>query len=95
MPAPDPATPATEPAAPTEPVTGVHRLPLAARPICGHGTRVYARGLCRSCHRKLSEHGLPLPPCRSRWDGYDGLAAWVRSLPDDVRRRLSAALMEV
>lgn len=93
-----------------EPATGIHRRPSAedlaalAQPLkqplvqpltlCGHGTRVYARGLCRSCHRKLHGEGLPLPPRRSRWDNYDALTAWIRTLPDDVRARMLVALQE-
>lgn len=64
---------------------------------CGHtvaptDTR---RGLCRTCYRKLSGEGLPLPPTRSRWDDHDGLAAWARALPERTRAQLLAALMEV
>lgn len=63
--------------------------------LCGHSPGASPRrGLCDACYRKLSAEGLPLPPRRSRWDDHDGLAAWARGLPDDVRRRLLAALME-
>jgi hypothetical protein len=63
---------------------------------CGHlaPSGSLRRGLCDACYRKLRAEGCPLPPKGSRWDDYDGLAAWARALPDDVRRRLLAALME-
>ena len=31
---------------------------------CGRSAKWLRRGLCRSCHRKLSENGNPLPPDR-------------------------------
>lgn len=72
---------------------------LGARVLatCGHTVLVgeTRRGLCRTCYRKLAGEGLPLPPRGSRWDDHDALAAWARALPDDARRRLLAALMEV
>ena len=57
--------------------------------------RIYRRGLCRSCHRKLADHGLPLPPDRrsapplatGAW-----LIGWLLALPEPLRVALAAAL---
>lgn len=64
---------------------------------CGHTVppSETRRGLCRTCYRKLSSEGLPLPPTRSRWDDHDALAVWARALPEATRAQLLAALMEV
>lgn len=65
--------------------------------LCGHAPGTSPRrGLCQRCYRKLLEAGLPLPPRLAPGPApLDGLASWARSLPDDVRRRMLAALMEV
>lgn len=64
--------------------------------ICGHTARraELRRDLCDACYRKLSAAGCPLPPRGSRWDGYDRLAAWARSLPAETRARILTALAE-
>ena len=57
--------------------------------------RPHRRGLCRSCHRKLSDCGLALPPDRRSvpplppevW-----LVTWVLALPEPLRVALAAAL---
>lgn len=72
--------------------------PTTAPTLCGHTPGASPRrGLCQRCYRKLLEAGLPMPP-RLRPgpdpDRVDVVAAWVRTLSEDVRRRLSAALME-
>lgn len=75
-----------------EPVTGVHRR-LA---LCGHdlGTSP-RRGLCQRCYRKLVEAGCTLPPAgKPGPEATPALERWVRSLPDDTRRRIAALLME-
>lgn len=86
---------------PSELAALVQPRPLA---LCGHceATRAFARGLCRSCYRKFKDAGLPLPPRRNRWQGsrapravdFDGLVAWIRALPGDVRAQMLLALRE-
>lgn len=76
---------------------------------CGHG-RVYARGVCRTCHRKLGSVGLPIGPdgrqpanvakaLRQRAERLSGapqghLDAIVAGMPADARERLEAALQK-
>lgn len=76
--------------------TEVAAGPTTAPTLCGHTPGASPRrGLCQRCYRKLLEAGLPMPPrLRSGPDPADVIAAWVSTLSDDVRRRLSAALME-
>jgi len=51
-------------------------------------TRAFRRGLCRSCHRKLSACGVPLPVHRG---GPWTLARWVRRWPAETRAAFLAA----
>ncbi len=78
-------------------MTETTKAPELVLATCGHmvAPTETRRGLCRTCYRKLSGEGLPLPPTRSRWDDHDALAAWARALPERTRTQLLAALMEV
>lgn len=80
-----------------EPATGVHEKPARVRGICGHCDLAprFRRGLCRSCYRKLSEAGCPLPPARPTRvpDPTPALERWVRTLSDETRRQIAALLM--
>ena len=80
------------------PATGVHRKvdPAEVLALCGHPVGATPRrGLCHRCYRKLSEAGCPLPPKLAPGPtSLDPLVSWIRSLPDDVRRRIAAPLME-
>lgn len=59
-------------------------------------SRRFRRDLCRSCYRKLSGEGLPLPIDRRTLRPRVPLAAWlvafVHALPPDARTALDAAL---
>lgn len=63
---------------------------------CGHreSRGEIRRTLCNGCYRKLRAAGCDLPPRSTRWDDHDALSAWARTLPDDTRRRLLAALLD-
>lgn len=71
-----------------------HTDTLEVLAICGHKTRPaeLRRGLCDSCYRKLLAAGCPLPPKSRRWDNYDRLAEWARTLPGEVRAHLLRVL---
>lgn len=72
---------------------------------CAHCHRpevpVFRRGVCRSCHRRLSTAGLPLPakgrggrrpaPESTRRGAVD-LVAWARTLDPATRDEIRAAL---
>lgn len=74
---------------------------------CGHG-RAYARGVCRTCHRKLGESGHPIGPdgrgpanaimglrqaaARLSWAPQERLDALAARLPEDARERLLRAI---
>jgi hypothetical protein len=64
--------------------------------MCCNPLRIYARGLCRSCHRKLSDCGVPLPPPRASGrrcePATERLARWVATLPAPVRAALRVGL---
>lgn len=76
---------------------------------CGHG-RVYARGVCRTCHRKLGSVGLPIGPDgrqpanvakalrqraeRLSSDPQEYLDVLAANLTTDARERLEAALQK-
>lgn len=75
----------------TEGAEGAQGRPLWG---CGHHGMWGRRGLCRSCYRKLSEHGCPLPPAGRRWDGRDWLRAWVQSLPKETQAAIAKVLEE-
>lgn len=64
--------------------------------MCCGALRIYARGLCRSCHRKLSDCGVPLPPPRTSGRRREPtpvrLARWVATLPAPVRAALRVGL---
>ena len=71
--------------------------------LCGRHLGVFRRGLCRSCYRKLSDCGLPLP-CESR-PGPEPfpsdellearLTRWLAQWPAVARERLALALAKV
>lgn len=77
-----------------EPATGVDPADVLA--LCGHPVGATPRrGLCHRCYRKLYEAGCPLPPKTTPGPvPLDPLGSWVRSLPEDVRRRIAALIME-
>lgn len=62
---------------------------------CGHRAAFTRRGLCRSCHRKLSENGDPLPPDRRSKPPVNPVA-WlvtiIRLLPAVQQQALREAL---
>jgi len=67
---------------------------------CGCTVKWLRRGLCRSCHRKLSENGDPLPPDRRSKPPLDPtlqvawLLAIVLRLPDEQQHALREALKQ-
>lgn len=67
--------------------------PQAACSLCGY-PRTFRRGVCRTCHRKLSDGGMEqLPDLRSTsgllWlSRRDYLMAWRATLPPTVDRLL-------
>jgi predicted amidophosphoribosyltransferase len=67
---------------------------------CGRSAKWLRRGLCRSCHRKLSENGNPLPPDRRSKPSPDPalqvawLLAVVLNLPEPQKQAVREALKE-
>lgn len=56
----------------------------------------FRRGLCRTCYRKLSECGLPLPPRGTRWPrGQVDMVDYLRRVPASKREELLDALVAV
>ncbi len=64
----------------------------AESPCCTLCTtsRLYRRGLCRSCHRKLSEAGIELPPANG---GHPAFVQWLRRWPAEQQQKLKDALL--
>lgn len=74
---------------------------------CGHG-RIYARGVCRTCFRKLGQAGLPIGPngrapanaakalraraARLSSSSQEHLDALAAEMPADARERMELAL---
>jgi hypothetical protein len=73
------------------PITEKSPCALCERP----DTRLFRRGLCRSCHRKLSECMLPMPP-NGRWspDPMIRLLTFLRSIPPAGRLLLHQLLLQ-
>lgn len=67
-------------------------------PVCAHcerpGVRVYRRDLCRSCHRKLFDCDLPMPPDSRKRPVREWFVAWVLMLPAPVQQALFDALQQ-
>ena len=84
------------PTAPAAPVAPAAQAEPPALALCGHPPGATPRrGLCHRCYRKLREADCPLPPKLVPGPAtLDPLVSWVCSLPDDVRRRIGALLME-
>ena len=65
-------------------------------PVCAHcerpGVRVYRRKICRSCHRKLFDCDLPMPPDGRQRPVHEWFVAWVMALPEPVKQALHEAL---
>lgn len=76
--------------------SGHERAPESPCEMCCGALRIYARGLCRSCHRKLRDCGVPLPPPRTsgrrREPTLERIARWVATLPAPVRAALRVGL---
>jgi predicted amidophosphoribosyltransferase len=59
--------------------------------LCERDLASFRRRLCRSCYRKLSQCGLPLPPRAPSGPVVD-VRGWVAQWPENRRREFLAAL---
>lgn len=66
---------------------------------CVRRRKIFRRQLCRSCHRKLSDAGIALPPPgkrgRTARDHLAKVRAWFRALPRDQQAVIRVVAKEL